>query len=209
MILKDAIDTIYDSLLNLDSYFSDEIWEKTNDGWKLILSFFGSVYNNELPVIHLKIILWTNNDKTEIENKLCYLHDLNCIYNIRTFNDTNELSNTIKIILDENLFGKNLKGLSKYTMFSVAAECTKYLKNDAIIKNWEFKPQNKNIPCEDLNFDYIFNIENIDNNGNCNIRFNGINFIINVSFNNKNTQATCSNIDYITKIIADAINNTL
>ncbi len=207
MKLINAVNALYKNLDNLNTFSSNEIWKKNDIGWNLIINFFGCVYNDELPIIYLKFILPVNEDKTELSNNsLYYLKDLNDDYTLSIFNNENDLSYIVKNILDNNLFGENLKELSENTLFSVHLKCSKILKKYNM-KYWEYIPKIKNNN-EKINFDYVFNIADLIGNANIKYNDNGT-FSVFIEIDNKNIELTSSDNKSIIKTISECINKIL
>ena len=140
------------------------IYEKHDNYYNLVISIH-SLLLNETFVIHTKFIFKTNLEKVDIiENSFIYLYDLNCKYHKKIFNDTNELEYKLKKIIKTNNFGNDLQLLSDF-IESPALLLNHFLKIkdrlDYSIFDVIYEPKFKISKCEDLQFDFIININNI------------------------------------------------
>jgi len=68
----------------LKCMFFGKVYEKTQDGWKVIYNMQGLIYKNKF-YSNIKIIFWLNKEKTQInQNVITYLYSLYCDYKTTT-----------------------------------------------------------------------------------------------------------------------------
>lgn len=142
--------------------FSD-VLEKDINGWNWVLDFEDLRTDNAL-IVHTKFIFKL--DKTQTYLRKCnflYLKDINCLYSIVKFDGLGGLENTINSILNKDMFGKNLMAISNF-LIEPEVSINKYFYDKNIenvsIFSFEYTPIKTMVACQDLEFNFKFNLNN-------------------------------------------------
>lgn len=140
----------------------DKIWERFNDGYKMIYIVWGLTVNDSF-IPHTKFIFWSNKEKDKItENVISYLYSLNCDYKSIPLED-DKLQHAFDFMIDSIKLETSNKELIKF-----------------IIDGTE--PFNKQLKLKNVN-DFVNTLELIPNDiTNC----VDTTFDFKLSFNNKN-----------------------
>lgn len=128
---------------------------------KLIISIQG-LSIQDTNIIHTKFIFKTDLEKRNIvENSFIYLYDINCIYHKVDFENSINLKKKIQDIVESNDFGTDILILSDF-IGSPATFLNYYMKRFKVTEYSVFdviyNPKFKNVPCHDVSFDFIINI---------------------------------------------------
>ncbi len=140
-----------------------DLLEKDSNGWNWILNF-EDLRTDKALIVHTKIIFKLD-DKQEYLRKLdfLYLKDINCLYKIVQFKTLDNLEATINNILDKNMFGNNLMSLSSF-LIEPEVNINQYLFKNKIegysIFSFVYTPVKSIVPCQDLEFNFKFNVNN-------------------------------------------------
>jgi hypothetical protein len=144
--------------------FKDVI-EKDVNGWNWVLDFEDLRTDTSL-IIHTKFIFKLDDKKEFIrKNDFLYLKDINCLYKIVSFESLGDLENTIKKILNDNMFGNNLMRLSEF-LIEPEVNINKYFYENDIkgisVFSFMYEPVKEIVPCQDMEFNFKININNTD-----------------------------------------------
>ena len=156
------IDELFKSVFTDGRFLTyKNVYEKHEDYYNLVISIH-SLLLEETFVIHTKFIFKTNLEKSEInENFFRYLYDINCNYHKVLFNNVSDLEYKLKRIIKTNHFGRDLQLLSDFVE-TPALLLNHYLKTserlDYSVFDVIYEPKFKITKCEDLRFDFTFNI---------------------------------------------------
>ena len=189
----------------------NDILEKDINGWNWILNF-EDLRTDDALIIHTKLIFKLDKNK-EFLRKLdfLYLKDINCLYKIIKFESLGDLERIIKQILSENLFGKNLMAISKF-LYEPENNINKYFYDNKIegysVFSFEYLPEKTIIPCQDLEFNFKFNVNNTQDIGMKIKKVNKEDFNIIFTYNSKwvTTQHELNNLsDVVGKFISEKL----
>ena len=140
-----------------------DILEKDVNGWNWILNF-DDLRTEQALIVHTKMIFKLDSTKEFLrKTDFLYLKDLNCLYKVIKFDSLGDLENSIKLILNDNLFGKNLLAISEL-LIEPEININKYFY-DKVIQNYSifsfvYTPVKVIIPCQKLEFNFKFNVNN-------------------------------------------------
>ena len=138
------------------------VYEKEEDLNKLIITI-NNLFYDEINVIHTKFIFYTDDKKRKLkDNYFHYHYDINCKYKKIDFDDTIDLENKIKDIVDNRKFGKDLKVLSDLSI-TMASTVNELLSDDNIVDlsiyTITYVPIVDVVPCDSLTFRFDINID--------------------------------------------------
>jgi hypothetical protein len=168
MINISEIETSIKNILSESSIqSSNNVYEKNNNGYKLVIDF-KNLYNEKTNIIFTKLIFYVDENKMYLlendnEYQFKYLYDINCNYKNNTFENILEFETKFSKIINNNIFGKDIKILSDFIKSPSTLINTWFSNNN--IKNisvYEVKLDEKYkiIPCKSLHFDFIINLNN-------------------------------------------------
>jgi len=165
--LKDVNNTIK-TIFNKSSIQSvDSIYEKQNNGYKLVIDI-KNLYLNEINIIFTKLIFDVDDNKTYLlpnENnfQLKYLYDINCNYKIKIFDNLMDLKQVLIDIFHKNQFGDDIKMLSEFIK-SPGSLINNWFSNNNIrnisVYNVKMDFLTKITSCKSLSFNFIINLNN-------------------------------------------------
>jgi hypothetical protein len=141
-----------------------DVLEKDVKGWNWVLDFEDLRTDTSL-IIHTKFIFKLD-EKKEFLRKLdfLYLKDINCLYKIVSFDSSGHLENSIKEILNKNLFGENLMSLSQF-LIEPDRNMNQYFYEHNIkgvsIFSFIYEPFKEIVPCQDMEFNFKINVNNV------------------------------------------------
>jgi hypothetical protein len=140
-----------------------DILEKDTNGWNWILNF-DDLRTDKALIVHTKMIFKLSPDQKFLRKlDFLYLKDINCLYKVIRFDDLGDLENSIKLILNDNLFGKNLLAISEL-LIEPEININKYFFDNRIEKysifSFDYTPVKVVIPCQKLEFNFKFNVNN-------------------------------------------------
>ena len=140
-----------------------DVLEKDSNGWNWILNF-EDLRTETALIVHTKMIFKLD-DTQEYLRKLdfLYLKDINCLYKIIKFESLGDLENIIFDIINQDMFGKNLMALSDFLIepeFNINQYFYKNKIENVSVFTFEYLPKKTIIPCQDLEFNFKFNINN-------------------------------------------------
>lgn len=142
-----------------------DVLEKDGNGWNWILNFEDLRTENAL-IVHTKMIfkLDESQEFLRVLNFL-YLKDINCLYKIVKFTSLGDLEATIKEILNQDMFGKNLMAISEF-LIEPEVSINKYFyenkKEGFSIFSFQYTPIKVIVPCQELEFNFVFNVNNTE-----------------------------------------------
>ena len=142
----------------------DTVYEKINDdSYKVIISMH-HISMGETVVIHTKFIFKLDSTKKwVIEDSFIYLYDINCYYHRIEFENTLDLKNKIKDLIESNDFGKDIQILSDF-IEAPGMFLNYYMKKNNItdysIFDVTYDPKFKTVSCDRMTFDFDINVNN-------------------------------------------------
>ena len=140
-----------------------DVLEKDVNGWNWILDF-EDLRTDTALIVHTKMIFKLDSDKKYLRKlDFLYLKDINCLYKIVKFTSLDDLETIIKNILSQNMFGKSLMSISQFLIEpeqSINTFLFKNKKEGVSIFSFEYTPIKSMIACQDLEFNFKFNINN-------------------------------------------------
>ncbi len=141
----------------------NDVLEKDANGWNWILNF-EDLRTDTALIIHTKLIFKLDDKKEFVrKNDFLYLKDINCIYKIIKFDSLGDLEATIKDILNQSMFGKNLMAISEF-LIEPERNINQYFYNNKIegvsIFMFDYTPVKTIVACQDLELNFKFNINN-------------------------------------------------
>lgn len=142
----------------------DTVYEKIDDNsYKVVISMH-HVSLGETVVIHTKFIFKLDSSKKWVtDESFIYLYDINCVYHKIDFENTLDLKNKIKDIIESNDFGKDIQILSDF-IEAPAMFLNYYMKKNNItdysIFDVTYDPKFKTIACDKMTFDFDINVNN-------------------------------------------------
>jgi hypothetical protein len=146
----------------------ETIFEKTEDeqGLKMIV-FIHNLFFNKTNIIYGKLMFFVDNQKVNIlKNNFTYLYDINCDYRRVNFTDIEDLKTKLKRVFYSRMFGSDIKILSDI-MTKPATFIDKWFKdndmNEYSVYSFKYEPQNKIMPCKNLFFNFVLNLNNKEN----------------------------------------------
>jgi hypothetical protein len=166
MKFKQAQDTILDFFSESKVRKTKSVWEKIegSDEWKWILVLHNLNWGDAI-ILHTKFILKTTADKSELSSQqFGYLYDINCKYRYVDFKNQDDLFAKLKKIIFGNLFGPNIKNLSKFMRnptISLNDYFAKHNITDWTIFDLDYQPKITIVPCSVISFDFKFDINNL------------------------------------------------
>jgi len=182
--LKDVNNTIKDIFNKSTIQSIDSVYQKTKDGYLLIIDF-KNLYLDKTNIIYTKLIFNVDKNKAYLipindNYQLKYLYDINCNYNIKIFDSLIDLKNLIKNIFFKNIFGDDIKTLSYFIK-----------SPGSLINDWFSNNDVRNIS--------VYEIKLIFFNDVTSCKFLSFNFNINLNdqFNIKLTITKEKNADYL------------
>jgi hypothetical protein len=142
--------------------FKDVVTKDVN-GYNWILSFHDLRDRNSI-IIHTNFIFKLSEDKQTLrKNEFLYLKDINCLYEIVSFDNLSELEAVINEILVQNMFGQDIINLSE---FIIEPErlinnvfTTKKIEGYTIF-SFQYYPNKAISACQDTVFEFDFNVNN-------------------------------------------------
>lgn len=155
--------------------FFNKIWEKFNNGFKLIYNIQGLNYNNNFYP-NLKFIFWFDVTKQKItENVITYLYTSPCVYKTISINE--EMPKIIERVLNSIKSVKSNKDLMTFIISGTDKfnEILKKSEIDVFISNISYIPFG-NCSCDE--YEYKFNIDSNTDSFLIRIRFDGEKYII-------------------------------
>ena len=138
------------------------LYETEGKEHKLIITI-NNLFYEETNIIHTKFVFYTDEKKKGLEKNLFhYQYDINCNYKQLDFENTTELENKLKDIIDNRKFGRDIKILSDLSV-TLASVVNKLLEKDDItsisIYNITYIPIVDAVPCDSLTFRFDINID--------------------------------------------------
>lgn len=142
--------------------FKDVVTKDVN-GYNWILSFHDLRDRNSI-IIHTNFIFKLSEDKQTLrKNEFLYLKDINCLYEIVSFDNLGELEAVINEILVQNMFGQDIINLSEFII-----EPERLINNVFTTKNiegytifdFQYYPSKAIGQCQDTIFEFDFNVNN-------------------------------------------------
>ena len=136
---------------------------KNEEFYKLVISIHGLSMGDTL-IIHTKFIFRTDINKRYVtDNSFIYLYDINCVYHKVYFNNIIDMKEKIEQVIESNNFGSDIQILSDF-IEAPSMFLNYYLKRakitDYSIFDVKYEPKFKVVPCNQLTFDFIININN-------------------------------------------------
>jgi len=161
----DKIKEFEDIIKKYKAMFFDKIWEKYDDGYKLIYNIQGLNTDNTFFTV-LKFVFWFNDDKSEHKNIMSYLLSPICEYSTVSLDD--DMDYIIKSVFKHIKNNELTNDIIEFTMNGV--ENINKLLNDGEenIVNIKFIPPG-NMPC--IKITYNFTLETIDETYDIGIEF--------------------------------------
>jgi len=146
---------------------ADSVYEKTNDGYLLVIDF-KNLFFEKTNIIFTKLIFEVDENKIYLKPvkkgyQFKYLFDINCNYKIRIFDTTTDFEKILSNILINKDFGNNIKILSKFIKSPSSLINEWFSKNNVknlSIYNVKLDEKYKIIPCKSLFFSFIINLNN-------------------------------------------------
>jgi len=141
----------------------DHVYEEHGDQLKLILSFHNLNLIHDI-LIHTKLIFNVDKDKIYLSHdQLTYLFDLNCSYNMRMFDDIDDLKEILTEIFFDFEFGEDIRQLSTF-IGSPARMVNEYLNsidfNKTSVLTIDYQPKFNIVECSSFTAD--FNVDLIN-----------------------------------------------
>lgn len=144
----------------------DSVYELSDDEsyYKLVISLHGLDIEDTI-IVHTKFIFKTDKEKTKLlHNDFTYLYDINCVYHLVKFTDSENLVDKLNNIINSNDFGTDIKNISEF-LSSPITQINDLLSDKKIenisIYEVKYNPKYKIIPCSLISFDFDININNI------------------------------------------------
>ncbi len=140
-----------------------DVLEKDGNGWNWILNF-EDLRTDTALIVHTKMIFKLDDSKQYLRKlNFLYLKDINCLYKIVQFSSLGGLETTIKNILNKDMFGKNLMAISDF-LIEPEQNINKYFyenkKEGVSIFSFIYTPIKAIVACQNLEFNFKFNINN-------------------------------------------------
>ncbi len=140
-----------------------DVVQKDGNGYNWYLSFH-DLRTRESIVIHTKMIFkLTEDQETLRKNEFLYLKDINCKYEIVSFNNLGELETVINEILTQNMFGDDIVSLSEF-LIEPERNINSYFSDKNIegytVFEFEYFPNESIVACQDILFEFDFNVNN-------------------------------------------------
>lgn len=167
MTFQEASDKMLQFFKDSQVVKTSSVWEKFEDGkgykWVLVLHNLNWA---DAIIIHTKFILKTDLEKKNLlQLQFSYLYDMNCKYRHVDFADLNDLELKLTEIITENKFGDNVKNLSQF-LINPTMKLNDFLYKKEIenctIFNFEYDPHYSILPCKLINFDFKFDVNNVN-----------------------------------------------
>ena len=148
--LVQSIETVYELADNEEFY-------------RLVISVHGLSMEDTI-IIHTKFIFRTDLEKRIIIDKsFIYLYDINCVYHKIDFDNSIDMEEQVKDIVESSNFGEDLKILSDF-IEAPAMFLNYYMRRHKItdysIFEVKYEPKFKTTPCDKTTFDFDININN-------------------------------------------------
>jgi hypothetical protein len=145
----------------------ETVYEKTDDGkgFKVVI-FIHNLFYNKSNIIYSKLLFVVDDQKVNLlNNHFTYLYDINCDYRRVNFKDLDELESKLKKVFLTRLFGNDLKLLSDI-MTAPGTLIDKWFKDNELseynVYSFKYEPKIKVMPCENLFFTFVLNLNNKD-----------------------------------------------
>lgn len=160
MLVNEVDKIIADTFENFNLKTYDKVFEKSEDGYKYVISLHELQSSDEV-IIHTKFIFYTDDNKENIVGEhFMYLYDLNCIY--KRVKIPTDLGAKLKEIVETNEFGDDIVNLSKFItdtpIRKVNSNMAKSNIKNITLYNMYYNPQYKITPCENTSFSFDLNI---------------------------------------------------
>lgn len=142
----------------------DTVYEKIDDNFYKVVISMHHVSLGETVVIHTKFIFKLDSTKKwVVEDSFIYLYDINCFYHRIEFENTLDVKNKIKDIIESNDFGKDIQILSDF-IEAPGMFLNYYMKKNNItdysIFDVTYDPKFKTVSCDKMTFDFDINVNN-------------------------------------------------
>jgi hypothetical protein len=168
-ISLDNLENIINRLFDESKVSSVEtVYEKTEDGKGLkMVVFIHNLFYNKTNIIYAKLLFLVDDQKTKVlKNHFTYLYDINCDYRRVNFNDLDDLKEKISKVFLSRLFGNDIKILSDL-MTHPGTIIDKWFKENDMgefsVYSFKYEPKIKVMPCENLFFNFVLNLDNKEN----------------------------------------------
>lgn len=168
-ISLDNIQKIIKELFDESKVTSVEtVYEKTDDGKGLkVIIFIHNLFYNKSNLIYGKLLFIVDDQKVNLlQNHFTYLYDINCDYRRVNFNDLDDLRVKMKKVFLSRLFGGDIKKLSDL-MTQPGTFFDKWFKENDMgefsVYSFKYEPKIKVMPCENLFFNFVLNLNNKEN----------------------------------------------
>jgi hypothetical protein len=159
--LEDTRKAVKTALSQFKAMQVNDLWEKTDNGYKYILSAHNLI-SADGAVVFFKLIFWVSEDKqTLTTNKITYLYDLNCEYRTFEFGDMSSLEKMLGNIVSGLKFGENILAVSDL-MSDCASHVNKIFYDHDIKKfsvfSFDYQPASSITACKDTVFEFSINV---------------------------------------------------
>lgn len=211
--IKEIENSIKKIFKDSDILNTEYVYESIKDSNNLkLVIFINKLFKENVSVLYTKLIFVVNGDKTKlVNNSFLYLYDINCKYTNVDFSDINDFEKILRHIIDNQIFGDNLKILSKFIenpSFLINEWLKKNNINNISVLNIKYNPKMYITPCKLLSFSFNINVNNID------VEFNlkkkeKQSFIFNFHINNNIIDVEKPNLNTFIETIGNVLKNNL
>jgi len=165
IISLSTLDDIISNIFNDKKVSSvNTLYEEYDNGYKFILTI-NNLYYDKTNIIHTKFIFYVDKEKRKLTEKYFhYLYDINCNYKKIKFDYDSGLETEINNILDNRLFGDDIKDISDVSI-GLVSNVNEWLVDNNVenlsIYSIQYNPVVDHIPCESMFFQFDINIDDI------------------------------------------------
>jgi len=164
--IKDIEDSIKKVFNNTTFQSSNNVYEKTKDGYLLVIDF-KNLFFSSVNIIFTKFTFNVDKNKMYLlpgddeSHQFKYLYDINCNYQMKIFDSVYDFEKILKNIIKDNKFGDNIRILSNFIK-SPSSLINNWFSDNNVrnvsIFNVKLDERYKIIPCKSLFFNFIIDL---------------------------------------------------